>query len=261
MIPIGLISAMGRLRSLDQDQVARLAQSIKEVGLLNPITVYERQIIFNGQPHAGYGLIAGAHRLEACKSLGWTEIPAAVVDLDEDERIIAECDENLCGTKLTASEQAMFTAKRKEAYERKHQETTHGGDRKSSPQPEDLNRAPSFTVATAARTGVSRQTVERNAERGKKVTPAALAMVKGTSLDTGAFLDRLKKVQPENQCAYVQRELDAAARPKPRSATPRAPDPDDDYSVCEKQIAALMAAWNKAGKEAREQFLSRIGVA
>jgi len=37
------------------------------------------------------------------------------------------------------------------------------------------------------------------AKRGGKVTTAALAMVRGTSLDTGAFLDRLKKVKPENQ--------------------------------------------------------------
>jgi len=254
MIPVGFISTMGRLREVDQDQVARLAESIKEVGLLNPITVYRREIIRNGQPVDGYGLVAGAHRLEACKRLGWQEVPAVVVDLDDDDRIIAECDENLCGTKVSATEQAMFTAKRKEAYLRKHPETAHG---QASPSKEE--NISSFDRDQAAKTGVTSRKVRMDAERGEKVTPAALAMVKGTSLDTGAFLDRLKKVKPENQPDYVQRELDAAKKPKSKSAAPHDPDPDDDYSVREKQVTALMNAWNKAGKEAREQFLERIG--
>jgi len=256
MIPVGFISTMGRLRDVDQDQVARLAESIDEVGLLNPITVYAREIIRNGQAADGYGLVAGAHRLEACKRLGWQELPAIVVDLDDDERIIAECDENLCGTKLTASEQAMFTAKRKEAYLRKHPETGHG----KATADKDCN-VQSFAADTASKTGQDQATVSRHASRGEKISPAALAMVKGTSLDTGAFLDRLKKVKPENQPEYVQRELDSAKKPKPKSAAPHAPDPDDDYSVRERQVSALISAWNKAGKEAREQFLDRIGAA
>lgn len=63
----------------------------------------------------------------------------------------AECDENLCGTKLTASEQAMFTAKRKEAYLRKHPETAHG---KASPGKDaDSASFPSFADDQAAKTG------------------------------------------------------------------------------------------------------------
>ena len=257
MIHVGFISTLGRLRDVDPAQVKALAESIEEVGLINPITVYPREIIRNGQPVEGYGLVAGAHRLEAVKSLGWQEVPAIVVDLDDDDRIIAECDENLCGSKLTASEQAMFTATRKEAYLRKHPETAHG---KASPGKED--NLSSFDRDQSEKTGVDPRTVRRNAERGEKVTPAALAMVKGTSLDTGAFLDKLKKIKPDNQCDYVQRELDKLRAPKPqKKAAAHAPDPDDDYSVREKHVTALMNAWNKAGKEAREQFLERIGAA
>lgn len=254
MIHVGFISTTGRMRETDASQVASLADSISEVGLLNPITVYSREIIRNGQATEGYGLVAGAHRLEACKSLGWQEVPAIVLDLDDDDLIIAECDENLCGSKLTASEHASFTAKRKDAYLRKHPETGHG---KASPNKEcNLH---SFDRDQAEKTGVDSSTVRRNADRGEKVTPAALAMVKGTKLDTGQFLDKLKKVKPENQCDYIQRELDAAKKPK--AAAPHAPDPDDDYSVREKQVTALMNAWNKAGADAREQFLDRIGKA
>jgi ParB family chromosome partitioning protein len=256
MIHVGFICTLGRLRQVDPAQVKALAESIKEVGLLNPITVYRREIIRNGQPADGYGLVAGAHRLEACKSLGWSEVPAVVVDLDDDSRIIAECDENLCGSKLTATEVAMFTAKRKEAYLRLHPETGHGGDR--TKQDAKSASCPSFADDQAAKTGASKRKVQADAERGEKVTPAALAMVKGTALDTGVFLDKLKSIPAAEQTAFVQSAL---AKPKKPKAAPHAPDPEDDYSVREKQVAALMNAWNKAGKEAREAFLDRIGAA
>jgi ParB family chromosome partitioning protein len=258
MIHVGFICTLGRLRQVDPAQVKALAESIKEVGLLNPITVYRREIIRNGQPADGYGLVAGAHRLEACKSLGWSEVPAVVVDLDDDSRIIAECDENLCGSKLTAAEVAMFTAKRKEAYLRLHPETAAGVAGAQAKHKTCATDNLSFADDQAAKTGKDARSVRRDAERGEKVTPAALAMVKGTALDTGVFLDKLKDIPAAEQTAFVQSAL---AKPKKPKAAPHAPDPEDDYSVREKQVAALMNAWNKAGKEAREAFLDRIGAA
>ena len=53
---IGHISSMGRLRKADPKQVALIANSIKEVGLLNPITVVPGKVIFNGQKVDGYQL-------------------------------------------------------------------------------------------------------------------------------------------------------------------------------------------------------------
>lgn len=239
MIQVGFISTLGRLREVDPAQVKSLADSIKEVGLLNPITVYPREIIRNGQKADGYGLVAGAHRLEACKSLGWQEVPAVVVDLSDDDRIIAECDENLCASKLTASEQAMFTAKRKEAYLRKHPETGHGGDRKSD-QVENFSTC-SFADDQAAKTGVTSRKVRMDAERGEKVTPSALAMVKGTKLDTGEFLDRIKKVKPDNQCDFVQRKLDSLNTPKPKGDSKRAKIDADVKARAAREVADIIA--------------------
>lgn len=217
MIQVGFISTLGRLRDTDPRQVAALAESIKEVGLLNPITVYRREIIRHGQKVDGYGLIAGAHRLEACKSLGWSEVPVLVADLGDQERIIAECDENLCGSKLSAADVAMFTAKRKEAYIALHPETEHGGDRVSDQVAKSATC--SFADDTANKTGQSARKVRSDAERGEKVTPAALAMVRGTKLDTGVYLDKLKAIGPDSQCEKVQRDLDALAMPKPKQSS------------------------------------------
>jgi ParB family transcriptional regulator, chromosome partitioning protein len=229
-VDVGLISTLGRLRSTDAAQVKALAESIKEVGLLNPITVYRREIIRDGQPVEGYGLVAGAHRLEACKILGWQEVPTVAVDLSDDARVIAECDENLCASSLTKSERALFTRRRKEAYEALHPETAHGGDRKSSRQLCDLNEPARFTADTAAKTGQSERAVQRDAERGEKITPAALEKIKGTRLDTGVYLDKLKKVAPEKQVETVERDL---ATPPGKSETvshiePPAPEPEPE---------------------------------
>lgn len=254
MIPVALITTHGRIRQADPSRVGALVDSIAEVGLLNPITVYRRTITRNGQDAEGYGLIAGAHRLEACKALGLVEIEAQIVDLDEQQRIIAECDENLCGSRLTPSEVALFTSKRKAAYIALHPET-------AKPGPKDAEKfSTTFADDQAEKTGVTARKVRMDAERGEKVTTAALAMVRGTPLDTGVYLDKLKKVDPDKQCEKVKRDLEAARKPKPKPKTaPHAPDPEDDYSVRERQVAALMNAWNKAGKEAREAFLDRIG--
>ncbi|MCW3134992.1 MAG: ParB/RepB/Spo0J family partition protein [Methanophagales archaeon] len=54
-----------------------LANSIKEKGLLNPITV-RRNI------DDTYSLIAGQRRFLACKSLGWDTIPAIIRDITDD---------------------------------------------------------------------------------------------------------------------------------------------------------------------------------
>ena len=50
-------------RDTQQRNVEELARSIAAVGLMNPITVTQDNT-----------LIAGLHRLEAAKLLGWTEI-------------------------------------------------------------------------------------------------------------------------------------------------------------------------------------------
>jgi len=49
--------------------IAGLADNIRDIGLLHPISI-----------SADGALLAGQRRLEACKLLGWTEIPVTVVE-------------------------------------------------------------------------------------------------------------------------------------------------------------------------------------
>jgi ParB family transcriptional regulator, chromosome partitioning protein len=207
-ISIDMIEDGQRLRELDEGTVAALVDSIADVGLLNPITVYPRKLYRGGNQVDGYGLVAGLHRKTACERLGLTDIDANIVDIGDLERQIAECDENLCAPKLTASERARFTKRRKEAYEALHPETRHGGNLEGAgvanlAAPE----TPAFAAATAAATGKSERAVQRDAERGRKVIDEALDIIKGTKLDTGLYLDKLKRLTPSEQVHAAKRDL------------------------------------------------------
>ena len=73
MIDVTAIITEGQLVrvDMDSDHVIELSNSIAAHGLLEPIVVRRTAI--------GYQLIAGAHRLAACKRLGWSDIPANVL--------------------------------------------------------------------------------------------------------------------------------------------------------------------------------------
>lgn len=216
-IPIDQITTFDRVRQASRPQVDALVASIREVGLLNPITV--------APTDGGFALVAGMHRLEACRVLGMTAVPAITLNLDANQRIIAECDENLCAPTLTASERAEFTRRRKAAYEALHPETRHGGDRKSDQVAESATR--SFAEDQSAKTGQAPRTVRQDAERGEKVSDDALGMIKGTRLDTGKYLDSIKNLAPEDQVAKVEADLAPSEPDEKRDTAPEAPvDPE-----------------------------------
>jgi hypothetical protein len=92
----------------DLGDIAALAASIADIGLINPITVTP-----------DHRMIAGARRLAAVRTLGWTDVPVRVVDTldDASARLRAERDENTCRKEMTVSE-LMDLAAALEALER-----------------------------------------------------------------------------------------------------------------------------------------------
>lgn len=240
-----------RLRAVDADRVTRLAESIKAIGLQTPITVWSK-------PDDAFQLVAGAHRLEAARSLGWEWIDAFFMSGDEIDRQLWEIDENLMRSELTPTEQAEHLAKRKELWEARENQVEQLvppeiGYQKPPPQQRQ------FAADTAEATGTSRQQINRAVSRAEKVCDEARDIIRGTKLDTGVFLDKLKSVEPDFQVDFAKRHLARIERPP---ASPKmAPDPDNDLIVKERQVNALMLAWNKAGREAREEFMARIDTA
>lgn len=90
---------------------------------------------------------------------------------------LAEIDENLMRADLMAAERAKALKARKKAYQDAHPETKRGGDRKSKAITATNCRTP-FTADTAAKTGRSRKSVERDL-RGLLPSPRCPARQRG----------------------------------------------------------------------------------
>ena len=94
------ITVSDRLRRINEEKVVELANSIKEIELINPIFV---RSIDDGR---GVVLVAGAHRLAAVKLLGMEQIRVVFVTGDDIECKLWEIAENLHRAELTKLERA-----------------------------------------------------------------------------------------------------------------------------------------------------------
>ena len=247
-IPISQIKVSEGRREADQEAVQELMDSISRVGLLNPITVDQE-----------YTLIAGLHRLEAAKLLGWSEIECTVSSLEGLLAELAEVDENVVRKGLSAVEYSDLLLRRKEIYEMLHPEIKHGGDRKSEKikiAKCNLDPAKPFIQDTAEKLGVHPTTVARQIQTAKNLTAEAKDIIR----DTGTKITKkdalkLSRLKPEQQKEAASRlaagdihsmdeyhpapaepeELPPVPEPPPEAPAP----PSVPYSLGDKHYASV----------------------
>ncbi len=87
-------------RQFSEEELDSLAASIQQNGLLQPISVRRNETIQK------FELIAGERRLMACQSLGWTEINALVVEINEESSAMLALIENIQRQDLSFFEEA-----------------------------------------------------------------------------------------------------------------------------------------------------------
>jgi len=144
-----------------------LAQSMGEVGLLQPITVTEANV-----------LVAGRHRLEAARSLGWKTIPAFVVEDDDLENRLREIDENLKRLDLTVWEQSKHAEERERVLEAKGERARRGDNRHSRPATVaglDESTASKTTADVAEEVGMSERSWRQRTKIGRSLGPKTRA--------------------------------------------------------------------------------------
>lgn len=184
LVSIESIRIGPRLRALKS--VDSLAESIREIGLLQPIVLDE-----------DCTLVSGYHRLRACQALGWDVIPAEFVSLDEIDRQIAEIDENLIRNELTALEQAEHLARRKVLYETRHPETRHGRWNRDGSKEEIIS---SFADDASSRTGVSPRRIRQQVRLADKIPADVRDAIRGHDVaDNASELDKLSRLPVEEQ--------------------------------------------------------------
>lgn len=89
-------------REIAEEELAELAASIRENGLLQPVVVRPA----SSEGVVQWQLVAGERRWRACTSLGWKELPAVVRDVDDRTLLVLAMVENLQRAGLSPLEEA-----------------------------------------------------------------------------------------------------------------------------------------------------------
>lgn len=90
-IPISEIRVVNP-RTRNKRRFQEIVASIDAVGLKKPILVSRRELDADG---TRYDLVYGQGRMEACRSLGETTIPAVVTDASREEQLVMSLVENI----------------------------------------------------------------------------------------------------------------------------------------------------------------------
>jgi hypothetical protein len=167
VVDIGAIVVGERKRALREMAVGELAASIRTLGLLHPIMLAERD--------GGLHLVAGLHRLEACRRLGWETIPAIVRaggDLDAE---LAEIDENLKRAELSILERGEHLVRRSEILKEMGVRAPSGRPRKGA------SDAPlSTTEDLAEQAGIAKRTAQEDMNLARALPPEVRDLLRPT---------------------------------------------------------------------------------
>jgi ParB-like chromosome segregation protein Spo0J len=243
-IPVDDVVVGDGHREVNSAAVKRLADSINQIGLRHPITVREK----GGQ----YLLVAGRHRLEAYRKMDIEYIPATIVKMTNDDARLWEIAENLHRAELTKLERDDNIAEWIKITERI--QSSQFAKNESRRDDGRGHRAEGGIAAAARDLGLDKDDAHR-AVKVASLSNEAKEAARETGLDNNrsALLDAASKPTVAEQVAAIHQRHTAGAK-----IIKLADDPLNDAEAAEKQVAALMSAWNKAGQAAREEFLCRI---
>jgi ParB-like chromosome segregation protein Spo0J len=216
-----------RHRKVDDAKVAVLAESLSAIGLQQPVSVW-----FDEQD--GMHLVAGLHRVRAAEKLGWEQIDAVTVELDDVDRERWEIAENLHRSELTALERDGQIARWIELTDQK----------RLIPQSAEKTRGrpPKGTSTSARDLGID----EDDARRAVKVASLS-AEAKKAAVDAGlddnrtALLAAAKHTESSKQVTHILAE--AARRQAEKERKDAEKFNRDQDRVVEMTDAEQFAAW------------------
>ena len=230
-------------RDTQQRNVEELARSITAVGLMNPITVTQDNT-----------LIAGLHRLEAVKLLGWTEIECVVSEADGLQAELAEIDENFVRAGLSHRELGDLLLRRKELYEAIHPETRQGqrNGQTAKNVSFSLLETKSFAQDTADKLGVSKRTVEQLVQTAANLTPEAKKTIRdaGDKITKGAAL-KISRLPPDQQEEAAAILTIAPPTPKRQGMMDGEAALNEFKALCSRYVSDIKALRHRADVFAR----------
>lgn len=233
IVPVADVVVGRRKRPLDEARVTGLSGSIATVGLLQPIVVTDT-----------LGLVAGYHRLEAARRLGWATIPARIAPLDALRAELAEIDENLIRQELTALEEAEHLQRRVEILEAlgERAQASPGTNQYTTREVVGDTVSPTKTTADiAAEMGLGERSAQRRIQIARDIAADVKEAIAATPLaDRTRDLLDLARLEPEAQRRVVEIEgvkegttsvLQARREVTRREKREAPPLPSDKYRV------------------------------
>jgi ParB-like chromosome segregation protein Spo0J len=207
----------------DMGSIDKLASSIRDVGLIQPIVV-----------DGSGNLIAGERRLAACRLLGMADVPVAVVGgLDDAAQVLrAERDENTCRKDMTPSElialgKALEELERPKARERQENANPEGiqtpaAHANSSPPKRDASGYTRNIVSDAVgMSGATYQRAKHVVETAAKHTDPVVRKVAQHAQDemdatgrVGPAYDKVRRAEREAEVPAAEDTSDRVRRPR-----------------------------------------------
>lgn len=207
------IAVTERLVSLREEHVLDLAEHMERSRYVQPILVVRLTEPENG---ARFRLIAGRHRTEACRLLGWP-VPAMVypeAQLAEGEELLLEALENSGRLVLTHAQRV------------RHEQIVIAYYEERLGRPLSKEERAERVADAARRNGVAKRTAQSLIQRAEELSPEVLEAAKGTPLDNNRGLAllvgmkddeaRLRRIEHE-----LRRQADQADRRQNQHDTAR----------------------------------------
>jgi len=194
-----------RIRSnLNKSQVNRLSESINQIGLINPITITKKRV-----------LVAGNHRLNACKKLGWNKIPCVITTIEDSLLLeLQEIDENLIRYELHFIDRGNHLKRRKEIYEKINPGTKKGtsqaigmhkklGHNVTAPSALTSNQK-SFVEETSQKFGISERNIREDIQIVKNIAPEIQEQIKENNITKKEAI-KLAHLEPKQQKKVIEK--------------------------------------------------------
>jgi ParB family chromosome partitioning protein len=181
MLPVGIerikiaeIKVGLNRRPVKEHKVSELIESIRANGLLNPITLDQ-----------DLNLIAGLHRLTACKLLGVEQIHCNIITCEDvNQARLAEIDENLIRSELEALERAELWLERDRILEQMGLRARRGDNQHTQKKVgHAIDARPlKTTVELAREAGYTKRTFQQGKQIARSIVPEVKNLIKGTPI-------------------------------------------------------------------------------
>jgi ParB family chromosome partitioning protein len=246
-----------RLRPVSEAGVQALLHVIAGFGFTTPVVIRRKR--------SGFVLIDGAHRVEAMKRSGMSEIPVRVYTCTDDEARAMEAGQNIAGADLSPLDDALFLAAYSAAYEELHPET-RGGVAGGLARQGLATELSSFADVMAEKRSITTRQVRKIVAAGRLISRSEAEQLRAAKRKvTLKDIEEIGKIgEPEERAMVVLRlSVGNAKSAAEARRSLRAENGDPKITLkdpIEEAFKALSTIWARAHKSAKRRFVEERAV-